>query len=269
MSTSQIPLVVIRGGQPWILGPTFVHSAAYRHHRISRQRLRRSLDVLERLENLVVRLRRVATIDRKPAATREEWIRRSAEKTDAWFEHVCMVHDLRRGVGYVVRFLNTTALYASGTPQQRAFAQRAERVIHELLFRQDWRGRGRRRLAHAPTDVQATRADVLGAVREIWSVCDLSDRRAALVKVAADRGWHLHDVPLTIGRKFPSRVADWVVRQHTGVGLRRLRRTGVSAKSPRALSRKRGTLRALDWRRSLPSDRRSSAPQWQWHRRRR
>ena len=37
----------------------------------------------------------------------------------------------------------------------------------------------------------------------------------------------------------------------------------------RALSRKRGTSRGPGTRRSAPSDRRPSAPRWQWHRRRR
>ena len=39
--------------------------------------------------------------------------------------------------------------------------------------------------------------------------------------------------------------------------------------APRAFSRKRATSRGHGSRRSAPSDRRSSAPRWRWHRRRR
>lgn len=166
-----LPIVVVRGGQPWGLNPTFSRSVAYRRHRTSLERIETSVEMLEYLEQLVVRLRRAATIDRRVAATQEEWLRRSEEKTRAFFEQVCVAHDLRRGVGFAARLLNTTTLYGNGLPQEQALAIRASRAIADLLFPpKSSRPRGPQRLPPVSATVHAIRSDFLREVREIWGV---------------------------------------------------------------------------------------------------
>jgi hypothetical protein len=187
------------------------------------ERFERYVDMLQHLEQLVVRLRRVATIDRTRAATQEEWLRRSAEKTRVFFEHVCVVHDFRRGVGYAVRFLNTTTVYGNGSPREQALRRRALGAIRDLLFPPHRRPRGPQRLPPAGVTVQADRSDFLAKVRQIWKAGDMSNRRAALLKHIATLGWEV-SVPFTIGKLPPTRVADLVLSQHTGIGQRRLRR---------------------------------------------
>jgi hypothetical protein len=229
MSEPLVPLVVVRGGQPWILNSTFSRSVAYRRHLTSLESIERYLELLQHLERLVVRLRRAATIDRKAAATQEEWLGRSMEKTQAFFEQVCVAHDFRRGVGYASRFLNTTTVYASRLRHEQALARRASRAIKDLLFPPPWRPRGPQRLPRASDTVQATRSDFLRQVRQIWRVCDVSDRRAALLKHIAALGWHISSVPLTVGQQPPTRVTDLIMSQHTGIGQKRLRRAHVPA----------------------------------------
>ena len=229
MSKPLVPLVVVRGGQPWVLNARFGRSGAYRRHRTSLERIGGYVEMLEQLEDLVVRLRKVATIDRKAAATQEEWLRRSAEKTQAFFEQVCVVHDLRRGVGFAARFLNTTALYGNGLPQQQALARRASRAIGDLLFPPKSRPRGPQRLPLVSATVQAARSDFLREVREIWRVFDVSERRAALLEHIAVLGWTISSVPFTVGIRPPTRVTDLVLSQHTGIGQKRLRRARVPA----------------------------------------
>jgi hypothetical protein len=231
MSKPLVPLVVVRGGQPWPLGAKFSRSAAYRRHLKSLDRFKRYVDMLQHLEHLVNRLGRVATIDRTRAATQEEWLRRSAEKTQTFFEHVCVVHDFRRGVGYAVRFLNTTTVYGTGGPQEQALARRASHAIGDLLFPPTSRARGPRRLPSVSATVQAIRSDLLREVHEIWRVFDESERRTALLKHIALLGWTLSSssVPFTIGMRPPTRVTDLVLSQHMGIGQKRLRRAHVRA----------------------------------------
>ena len=119
MSKPLVPLVVVRGGQPWLLTPRFSRSVAYRRHRTSLERIEGYMEMLEYLEQLVVRLRRAATIDRTIAATQEEWLRRSAEETQAFFEQVCVAHDLRRGVGFALRFLNPRLCTGTACPRNK------------------------------------------------------------------------------------------------------------------------------------------------------
>jgi len=229
MSKPLVPLLVIRGGQTWILSPAFSRSVSYRRHLKSLERFKCYVDMLQHLEHLVVRLRRVATIDRTRAATQEEWLRRSAEKTQTFFEHVCVVHDLRRGVGYAVRFLNTTTVYGIGGPQEQALGRRASRAIRDLLFPPHRRPRGPQRLPPVSATVQATRSDFLREVREIWRVFDVSERRPALLKYIAVLGWKISSVPFTVGVRPPTRVTDLVLSQHTGIGQKRLRRARIPA----------------------------------------
>lgn len=230
MSKPLLPLVVVRGGQPWVLNATFSHSVAYRRHRTSLKRIGRYLEVLEHLERLVIRLRRVARIERTAAANEEEWLSRSAEKTEVFFEQVCVAHDLRRGVGFAVRFLNTTTLYGNGLPEEQALARRASRAIGDLLFPpESRRPPGPQRLPPPSATVQATRSDFLREVREIWRVFDVSERRAALLKHIAVRGWTISSVPFTVGTRPPTRVTDLVLSQHTRIGQKRLRRAPIPA----------------------------------------
>jgi len=49
------------------------------------------------------------------------------------------------------------------------------------------------------------------------------------MKAIAARDWRVPSLPITVGQKPPSRVADLVVSQHTGIGQRRLRPTGTAA----------------------------------------
>jgi len=225
-----VPLVVVRGGQPWVLNATFSRSVAYRRHRTSLARIESYVEMLEYLEQLVVRLRRAATIDRRVAATQEEWLRRSDEKTQAFFEQVCVAHDLRRGVGFAVRFLNTTTLYGNRLPQEQALARRASRAVEDLLFPPKLsRRRGPQRLPPVSATVHAIRSDLLREVREIWRVFDVSQRRAALLKCIAARGWTIPSVPFTVGMRPPTRVTDLVLSQHTSIGQKRLRRTRIPA----------------------------------------
>jgi hypothetical protein len=228
MSKPLLPLVVVRADQPWILRTTFSRSAAYRRHRASLERIETYVEMLEYLEQLVVRLRLAATIDRKRAATQEEWLARSEKKMTAFFEQVCVVHDIRRGIGYAARFLNTTTVHASGTSQQQALAKRASRVVGELLFPPRWRPRGPQKYSRAGASVQATRSTFHQTVRQIWKAHDESDRRAELLRHIAGLGWQI-SLPLTIGRRPPTRVTDLVMSQHTGIGQKRLRRTSGSA----------------------------------------
>lgn len=232
MSKPFVSIAVVRGGQPWVLNSWFSRSVAYRRHRTSLARIERYAEMLEHLEQLVVRLRRVARIDRTAAATQEEWLRRSAEKTQAFFEQVCVAHDLRRGVGFAVRFLNTTTLYGNGLPQEQALARRASRAIGDLLFPPKWRPRGPQRLPPASATVQAIRSDFLREVRQMWRMFDVSERRAALLKHIAVLGWKISSVPFTIGVRPPTRVTDLVVSQHTGIGQKRLRRAHIPAIAP-------------------------------------
>jgi hypothetical protein len=196
------------------------------------ERFESYLEMLDHLEQLVVRLRRVARIDRRVAVSKEEWLRRSAEKTHAFFEQVCVAHDLRRGVGFAGRFLNTTVLYTSGTLQKQALARRASRAIADLLFPPPMsRARGPQRLPPVSASVAAMRSELLREVREIWRVFDESERRGALRRHIARLGWTISssDVPFSVGVRPPTRVTDLVLSKHTGIGQKRLRRARAPA----------------------------------------
>jgi hypothetical protein len=230
MPNPRLSLVVVRDGRPWVIDSSFRRSAAYRRHLTGLKRIPSYEQMLEHLEHLVVRLRRAATIDRTVARTPEEWLARSDEKTDAFFEHVCVQHDLRRSIGYAARFLNTTALYVIGPPHQQELARRASRAIGRLICPPSWRPRGPKRRPVVSASVHATRSALLQKVRQIWKADDDgTERRTELVRHLAALGWQFPSVPVTVGRLPPTRVVDFLISRHAGVGQKRLRRAASAA----------------------------------------
>ena len=227
-----VPLVVVRGGQPWVLNATFSRSVAYRRHRTSLERIEGYVEMLEYLEQLVVRLRRAATIDRTVAATQEEWLHRSdGEDAGLLRAGVCRARPPERR-----RFRRALSQHHDAVRERRA-PETSTR--HTCITRYRGPVVSPERRAHvvhngshpsAPA-VHAIRSDLLREVREIWRVFDVSERRAALLKHIAVRGWTISSssVPFTVGMRPPTRVTDLVLSQHTGIGQKRLRRARIPA----------------------------------------
>jgi hypothetical protein len=227
-----IPPVVFQAGQRFVLREDFTQSATYQAHRRKMEDLPSFERVLEELERISRRLHRAAKVDHQSSREEKQDGRRSRMKGSALFRRLCVAYDLHSRVPYAQRFLNTLARYNASSGRWRGVAGRGIRVVDDLLFRSDWRGIGNRpqhRTVPLPDQVESLRRALSSPVKQIWreSHGDVLERGARLTRFLSELQLNVAAVPVTVLRRAPSRVIDFIVGGHLGISQVAARRTPV------------------------------------------